>query len=89
MLTLLSRFSIQRGDWQRAKDLANAALQAATTDETRALALTLLARAHHAQGNFNDAFRSYQQVRSPDSQSRAPSMSCMRTANKMTVLLGI
>lgn len=62
VLTLLARFSVQRGDWQRTKELASAALQAATTDDTRALALTLQARAHHAQDNFNDAYRCYQQV---------------------------
>jgi uncharacterized protein HemY len=62
VLTLLARFCILRSDWERAKNLATAALQAATTDETRAMALTLQARAHHAQGNFNDAYRCYQQV---------------------------
>lgn len=62
MLTLLARFCIMRSDWARARELAAAAQQAADSDSTRALALTLQARAHHAEGNYTEAYRAYQTV---------------------------
>ncbi|BDA40854.1 RNA polymerase-associated protein CTR9 homolog [Coccomyxa sp. Obi] len=72
VLTLLARFCIQRGDWQRAKELAAAAHQAAEFDSTRALALTLQARAHHAEGNYNLAYRAYQQASKLDPKLPLP-----------------
>ncbi len=70
VLSLLARFCIQRGDWQRARELATAAHAASESAGARALALTLQARAHHAEGNYNLAYRSYQQVYSLSSHSR-------------------
>jgi len=62
VLTLLARFCIMRSDWARARELSAAAQQAADSDSTRALALTLQARAHHAEGNYTEAYRAYQTV---------------------------
>ena len=88
VLTLLARFCIQRGDWQRARELAAAAHAAAESEGTRALALTLQARAHHAEGNYNHAYRSYQQVLALSCfQSRVMQPAWLRSGHARSIAL--
>jgi tetratricopeptide (TPR) repeat protein len=69
-LIILARLCLLRGDAGRARELARAALAAAGTDAARAAALALQGRAHHAAGQWADAYRCYSQV------GHAPQLRC-------------
>ena len=62
LLVLLAHFCLRQSFPAKALRLAQRALQLATSDAVRAEALTIVARAHHALNQLQEAYRHYQQV---------------------------
>lgn len=62
VLVLLAHFCLRQAYRDKAARLAQAALELSGSGAVRAEALAVLARAHHARGQLNDAYRLYAEV---------------------------
>eukprot|EP00884_Botryococcus_braunii_P015610 jgi/Botrbrau1/2732/Bobra.0164s0012.1 len=72
VLSLLAQICLVRGEFDKSMQLATAAVEGTDLEKVQADSFTVVARANHAMGNYNDAYRSYQQASKLDAQAPLP-----------------
>ncbi|KAL4854380.1 RNA polymerase-associated protein CTR9 [Chlorella vulgaris] len=74
VLLLLAHLCLRQGFMEKARQLAQTVLQHGGQNSVQAEALTILARAHHALGHMQEAFRCYQQAAQLDPKLPLPKL---------------